>query len=213
MHGQGRLVAEILFHRLFQAADLCGDVGLADAQHLRDLLIAVPIQIEEEERLVQRILSVNKLMQEEQFFRWVCRLFRDVQETLVSGKHMPRPYALAATVGDRDVQSDPVHPGRKPTARIKSAEGAPELDQDLLSQILPVVPVSAVRVADLIEDLLVLLDEGLEPLLLLRRGHRTSSISFSGGDRGCVTDLPCYSQRRAKNHRRAHKNVPDLCGK
>jgi hypothetical protein len=46
------------------------------------------------------------------------------------------------------------------------------LEDDLLSQIIPVVPVPAVGVADLVEDLLMLLDESLEPFLKFWYGHR-----------------------------------------
>jgi hypothetical protein len=45
------------------------------------------------------------------------------------------------------------------------------LDDDLLRQIVPVVTVPAVRIADLVEDFLVLIDHSLEPFLEFWCGH------------------------------------------
>src|SRR5580704_2720299 len=84
---------------------------------------------------------------------------------------MPRPDALAAIERDRDVQRDAVHPGGKAHALVKDAERSPELDDNFLRQIVPVARVPAIGIADLVEDLLVLLHQVLEPILKRRRRH------------------------------------------
>jgi hypothetical protein len=49
------------------------------------------------------------------------------------------------------------------------------LDDDFLRQILAIVPVPAVRVADFVEDLLVLIHQDLKLFLQCRRRHRLCS--------------------------------------
>jgi hypothetical protein len=78
--------------------------------------------------------------------------------------------------GDRDVERDPVHPGREPEALIESVERAPELGGHRLDQVLAVGRVPAVSVRDLAEDLLVLLEQGHERLFPRRFRHGATFV-------------------------------------
>jgi hypothetical protein len=69
---------------------------------------------------------------------------------------------LAAIKGDCDVERDSIHPGRKLAAPIELAERSPKLEGNFLCKIFPRVSVFAIGVANLIEDLLVLLKPDLE---------------------------------------------------
>src|ERR1017187_4339849 len=53
--------AEVLLHRLLQSAYLGCDVGFADPHPARDFLLAVPVQVKQNEPFVQGVKFLNKL--------------------------------------------------------------------------------------------------------------------------------------------------------
>lgn len=69
------------------------------------------------------------------------------------------PTVFAPIKGDREVQRDPTHLGRKWTTRVEAIERSPELGDDFLDKIGAVIAILAVGVCDLEENPLVLFDE------------------------------------------------------
>src|SRR5713101_5442555 len=62
---------KFLLHCFFQSTNPCCNVGFTDAQYVRDLLVVVPVQIEEDQRLVQWAKSFDELVKEPDFF-WLA---------------------------------------------------------------------------------------------------------------------------------------------
>ena len=69
--------------------------------------------------------------------------------------------------------------------RSSNVPGSPSWTMILLCQVVPVVAVRAVRVGDLINDLLMLVEQGLKPLLHL----------------GCLHLTLLFAPERKKNHK------------
>ncbi len=79
--------------------------------------------------------------------------------------NVPRPNTLPPIERNRHVERNPVHPGGKANPLIERAKRSPELDDDFLRQAVPVARIPAIGTAHLIEDLPVLLQQRLKPLL------------------------------------------------
>jgi hypothetical protein len=88
-----------------------------------------------------------------------------------------RSHPLSPVERNGDVQPDAVHPGGKLYPSVEPSEGPPELEQDLLRQILAIVWLAAIGATDLIEDLLVFLYKLLEPRLPFSRSHASHYYS------------------------------------
>jgi hypothetical protein len=80
-------------------------------------------------------------------------------------QYIPCSCTFSAVEGNGDVKADPVHPGGEPTAFIEGSKRLPKLDDNFLGKIFSVAPVPAIRVVDLIKDLLVLIHQGVKPLV------------------------------------------------
>ena len=133
------LSLQFLPQGLLQPTDFGRGVGLADTQHVRDLLVVVPVQVEQRPALY----SAGPIFRSTH--RRSCTSSDRLAVSSATSRRcsspesdMPRSDALAAIERDRDVERDAVHPGGKPSALVEGAKGSPELDDDLLCQIVPV---------------------------------------------------------------------------
>ena len=79
---------KFLLHLAFQSAYLRCHIGFTDAQHFRDFLVVVPVQIEQNERLVQWVKSLYQFVKEPYFFRLILRLIDRFQKVLLTLRAM-----------------------------------------------------------------------------------------------------------------------------
>src|ERR1039458_8436809 len=84
--------------------------------------------------------------------------------------------ALNVAISFYRSEGDSVHPCGKLAASIELSEGTPKLEHDFLRKVFPRVTVPAVGVADLIKNLLVLLNPVLKRLLEVWRRHPLSLL-------------------------------------
>src|SRR5208283_3839199 len=110
--------AKFLFKCAFQSADFCRDVGFGDSQNLADFRVVVSIEVEKNEPLVQRVKSVDGVVQKPDLVRLAFFFVNDVQQRFFRGKHMPGSDAFAAIERNRNVERDAIHPGREPGASV-----------------------------------------------------------------------------------------------
>jgi hypothetical protein len=78
---------------------------------------------------------------------------------------VPLSDALPAIERNRHVERDAVHPCGESAPAVKLFECPPEFNGDFLRQIFAVGEVLAIQIADLVEDLLVLLQQTLKSVL------------------------------------------------
>src|SRR4051812_43489196 len=65
---------------------------------------------------------------------------------------------------DRDIQRNAAHPGAELIGGVEMTGRSPYLKNDLLRQVLPVIPVSAVSIDDLKDHALMIPDQGQDPV-------------------------------------------------
>ena len=166
---------EGLFELLFDAADLGGDVGLADTEDRGDFTVGVVVEIQEHERAVEVVELVDEVVELVDVGCGLCR-FALVRESfdnaLVGMAELFLPALFAAQKGDGDVECDAVDPRRQFVFGVVAVRGLPQLDDDFLFEISAVLRIAAIGVADLVDDLAVY-------LLLLLYPDLVSMMSMS----------------------------------
>src|SRR5262249_40035446 len=125
------------------AAELRADIRGRDAQHLADRLVIVALEVEQHERPVERPQLADAA--EQPLDLSTGRGGLDDEEVLVDLRRTVAVPSLAAIERDRDVQRDPVDPGRVAIAIIVARPRSPELHRDLLYEVLAIRHVPAVR--------------------------------------------------------------------
>ena len=126
-------------------------VRLRDPQHLGHLPVAAVLQVEQGQGLVHLGEPPDGPVHGRHFLagaplhgRHLERLGAQLGKLLALGL-LPQP-------GDRGVEGDPVHPGGDLGACPESGVGTPELQHDVLEEVLPVLRGVAVQVADLLDQ-------------------------------------------------------------
>ena len=128
----------ITLQLLFDAADFGRDVGRRDTHDSGDLVVAVSIQVQNDERPVEvrpagRSADAGSDVVTGGVHHPVGR--GQIQAELIDGHRLPNSAALAPIEGNRHVHGNPVHRGRKPVPVVELAERPPELGDDVLNEV------------------------------------------------------------------------------
>jgi len=141
---------------LADARELGGDMGRRNAEDIGDLLLRVAVEGEQEHCAVEFPERLDERVQAFQFrVGWVLGVGQFEQQAIGQGRVQGGAAAALAVGRDRDIQGDPVDPGGQLVLRVIAPEGQPQLQADLLDEVLAVLCVLAIGPCDLVDDPLV----------------------------------------------------------
>jgi hypothetical protein len=142
---------------------------------LGDLAVASVFEIKHDESPVELFDSLQEPLQLRESLLEVGRRWRLGQGfglRLLERHDVLSPGVRGSGEGDRRVEGHPVHPRREPALPVVTRKRTPELETDLLDQVVALLKPTAVGVGQLEDDASVRLELSLEFLrIALRRSH------------------------------------------
>ncbi len=195
MIGIRRLLRTDLFaDALFEPVELGRDIAFGDAEHLGDLALAAFVQPQQQQRTIHRRLAFDHRVQCAHAFVGlvlrgaVVHRETDVRFVMFLQRFGAGLLAGAAVMRDRDVQRDPVHPGRERPRRVVAWKRAPQMRGDLLGQILAILLQPAVAIGHFEHDSAMLIEQCGEACIGPGAG-RVHRVGRSGHGSGFVIGM------------------------
>ena len=104
----------------------------------------------------------------------------------VERHEVPTAAAVAAQVGDADVQRHPVHPGGDAARGVVARPGAPQFGGDLLREVLAVFGAAGIGAGDFVHDAAVALQQRGESSCVLALAVRGDGVHPGGRPFECA---------------------------
>lgn len=128
---------EIRLHALPEPAEFRCDVRLRDANDLGDLAIAVFVEVQKRESLVEAVEPFDELVETPDILQLVLRGLGYPEEPFIARADIAPSPDLAPLKRNRDVERGAVPPRRERRATVECAKRTPELDGDVLREVVP----------------------------------------------------------------------------
>jgi len=160
------VIGEVFAQALLEPADLGGNIGFGEAENLGDFAVTLFIEVEHQQRAIERIETVDHPVQRaDAFVRCIRLIGCDIVHVVVECDRVRIAQSRGAQGRDRDVQRDAIEPDRKTARGVVLGKRAPALRDDVLRKIGAIVRAAAVSIRDLEHDLTMAFDEVMKLLL------------------------------------------------